>query len=260
MQRILFRTAAITLASVIASLAVGALLMPLLGGKLGPVAIWMCILVPLAVAGPSSFWNQLNRKRLADSHHELCKAHERLAIAHADLAEAHSRLAEKARRDDMTGMLNRESFFAALEAARKDVETGTLMIIDADRFKRINDDHGHLTGDDALLAIADAIGLALRKDDLRGRIGGEEFAVFLAGANMAESRRTAERIRLEVERIRFRPKDGPVIPLSVSIGATTHRPGASLSELMREADGRLYQAKRDGRNRVVFEPGITKAA
>ncbi|MBO6717875.1 MAG: GGDEF domain-containing protein [Rhizobiaceae bacterium] len=260
MQRIVMRSILITAGSVAASFAMGGVLIPLLGGTFDTIALWMCILCPMAIAGPVSFATQVNSKRLADAHDELCKAHERLAVAHADLAEAHSRLAEKARHDDMTGMLNRESFFAALEDARGLVESGTLLIIDADHFKRINDNHGHLTGDDALLAISDAIGLALRKDDLRGRIGGEEFAVFLSGATPAEARQTAERIRREVESIRFKPKNGGLIPLSVSIGAATHRKASTLSELMREADGRLYRAKREGRNRVVFDPDIVKVA
>ncbi len=260
MQRILIRSAVATLGSIAASFAVAFAVIPLIGGGIGPITFWMCVLCPLAIAGPISFWTQLNREQLSEAHEELRKAHERLASTHADLAEAHSRLAEKARHDDMTGMLNRESFFSALEAARANVDTGTLMIIDADNFKRINDDYGHMTGDEALLAISDAIGLALRKDDLRGRIGGEEFGVFLAGASKVESRQTAERVRAAVEQIRFRPKDGPVIALSVSIGAASHCRSATLSELMREADGRLYEAKRSGRNRVVFEPDIAKVA
>lgn len=260
MQRILIRTAVVTLGSIAGSLGVAAAVIPLMGGGFGPITFWMCVLCPLFIAAPSTFWTQLNRKRLAQAHADLRDAHERLALAHAELAQAHVRLAEKARHDDMTGMLNRESFFAELERERAEVGIGTLLIIDADHFKRINDDHGHLTGDDALLAITDAINAALRIEDLRGRIGGEEFAVFLAGSSLAQARETAERIRMSVEKIEFRPKGGAPISLSVSIGGAQHRPGATIPELMREADGRLYKAKGSGRNRVVFETEIVKAA
>lgn len=260
MRRILTRTVLVTLGSVAGSLGVGALFLPLLGGTFGPVTFWMCVLCPVAVAGPTTFWTELNRRRLADAHGELCRAHEQLAVAHAELADAHARLAERARRDDMTGMLNRESFFAALEAARREAETGTLLIIDADNFKRINDDYGHLAGDKALLLITDAIDATLHTEDLRGRIGGEEFAVFLAGSSPGQSRETAERIRLAVQRIDFRPEHDRRMPLSVSIGGSWHRPAAMVSELMREADSHLYAAKRAGRNRVVFETDAVKAA
>ena len=99
----------------------------------------------------------------------------------------------------MTGMLNRESFFAALEGSRRKSDRGALLIIDADHFKKINDNFGHLTGDAALLEIAAAISRAIRVGDILGRIGGEEFGAFLVGASDKEAIRVAERIRREVE-------------------------------------------------------------
>jgi diguanylate cyclase (GGDEF)-like protein len=148
-------------------------------------------------------------------------------------------------------MLNREAFFEMLEKARMESGRGTLLIIDADNFKQINDNHGHLTGDAALLRICAAIERAARDCDIVGRIGGEEFGVFLAGADRAESLRVAERIRDAVAGIVFRVGD-EAIPLSVSIGGAGHRATATLSELLREADRRLYEAKRRGRNCVIF--------
>ena len=107
----------------------------------------------------------------------------------------------------MTGMLNRESFFAALDGSRRKTDRGALLIIDADHFKKINDSYGHLTGDTALLEIAAAISRAIRAGDMLGRIGGEEFGAFLVGASDQEAIRVAERIRREVELIRFQPAD-----------------------------------------------------
>ena len=86
-------------------------------------------------------------------------------------------------------------------------DRGALLIIDADHFKTINDNFGHLTGDEALLLIASAIGRGVRSGDILGRIGGEEFGAFLVGATQEEAKRVAERIRSEVELIRFQPDD-----------------------------------------------------
>ncbi|RVB62687.1 GGDEF domain-containing protein, partial [Mesorhizobium sp. M7A.F.Ca.CA.002.03.2.1] len=158
------------------------------------------------------------------------------------------------------GMLNRESFFAALDGSRRKSDRGALLIIDADHFKTINDNFGHLTGDDALLLIASAIQRGVRSGDVLGRIGGEEFGAFLVGATEQEAKRVAERIRREVELIRFRPVDERTIPLTVSIGGTVCGEEASVSELMRAADRRLYQAKHQGRNLTIIDTGISEAA
>ncbi|MBO6900544.1 MAG: GGDEF domain-containing protein [Rhizobiaceae bacterium] len=260
MQRVLGKSIIAALGSVAASVAIGALLLPLFGSTFGPTALAMCVICPLIIATPVTLWSNLNSKRLSDAHEELRKAHERLAGAHAELAVAHSRLSEAARHDDLTGMLNREGFFSALEQRRSSVDSGTLMIIDADFFKRINDTYGHLIGDEALKAIAGAISGALEDSDLCGRIGGEEFAVFLKDTTPARSMEVAQRIRHAVQNIRFNPGNGAMVQLTVSLGAASHVPGMELSDLMREADGRLYAAKRKGRNRVVFEPRMAKAA
>jgi diguanylate cyclase (GGDEF)-like protein len=154
----------------------------------------------------------------------------------------------------MTGMLNRENFFAALDGSRRRSDRGALLIIDADHFKRINDSFGHLTGDDALLEIAAAISRGVRNGDVLGRIGGEEFAAYLVGATDQEAKLVAERIRHEVELVRFRPGGERTIPLTVSIGGTACAAEATVSELMRAADRKLYEAKNAGRNLAIFEP------
>lgn len=247
MKRIFLKSGLVAMFSTVASLLLVVTLVPAFGGVVDGSAWLMCTLCPLVIAWPSSahlFWQKERLKR----------AHEELVAAHAELAAAHRKLAEKASRDDMTGMLNRESFFARLDAARRNGDRGALLIIDADHFKDINDNYGHLTGDRALLEIVAAIGRGVRGGDILGRIGGEEFAVFLPGATEKEALRVAERIRREVELIRFRPMEGRTLPLTVSIGGTTCQPGAAVSELMRTADKRLYEAKRHGRNRAILEP------
>ena len=233
------------LASVAVSLLIGAVVVGGPHGLPAGPALVMCIACPLLIAWPASAWLLWQKKKLRI-------ALEAAETAHARLAEAHRALAEKARRDDMTGMLNRETFFAEVEAARHEAGAGTLLIVDADNFKAINDRYGHLTGDIALLEISTAIRRAVREGDIVGRIGGEEFGVFLAGADRGESLTVAERLRREVAAADFRPAGEARAPLSVSVGGAMHRRGSSLSELLREADRRLYEAKQSGRNRVVF--------
>ncbi len=228
-------------------------LVPLLGGDLGPIAYLMCAITPLAIAFPVSFYVFWQGEKLKVAHSEL-------SHAHAQLEAAHRRLSEKASRDEMTGMLTRENFFAALDGSRRKSDRGALLIIDADHFKQINDRFGHLTGDQALLLIAGAIRRAVRSGDVLGRIGGEEFGAFLAGASREEAAQVAERVRAEVERLRFKPSEGRAVPLTVSIGGTNCATDANVSELMRTADKWLYEAKNRGRNLALFDTGIPEAA
>jgi len=160
----------------------------------------------------------------------------------------------------MTGMLNRESFFAAVDRTRGRDNRGALLIIDVDHFKKINDSYGHLSGDAALHAMAAAITGAVRDGDVLGRIGGEEFGAFLLGASDSDAAYVAERIRLAVELIRFRPVDERTVPLTVSIGGAVCTPDVTVSDLMRAADERLYEAKNRGRNLTVVEAGVSAAA
>ncbi len=185
---------------------------------------------------------------------------EMLNRAHAALVVANEALARKASRDQMTGLLNRESFMTQVNVARLSPEGGALLIIDADHFKRINDRFGHPTGDDALMRIAWAIAAGVRKGDIVARIGGEEFAAFLIGADQQEAMRVGQRMRGSIETIEFAVRTGEVIPLTVSIGGVIADGQLGLPDLMRGADGCLYEAKSAGRNRVIIERGLTVAA
>jgi diguanylate cyclase (GGDEF)-like protein len=253
MVRILAKSGIVALASVIASLTLALTLVPALGGTVDGNAILMCVVCPLAIAWPASAYTFRQGERLRTAYRDLARTH-------AQLAAAHRRLAEKAAHDDMTGMLNRESFFAVLNDTRRKADRGALLIIDADHFKAINDQFGHLTGDEALLLIAAAIRRGVRSGDVLGRIGGEEFCALLAGADEGEASRVAERIRREVELIRFRPVDERTVPLTVSVGGTICGTGATVSELMRRADRKLYEAKHAGRNLAIVDRGLSAAA
>lgn len=241
MIRIILKSTLVALFSICAYYLVAATIVPALGGTVDGNA-WLILAIAL-LCSAYTFWQK----------EKLAKALGELKTTHTELATTHGKLAEKARRDDMTGMLNRESFFAVLDGTRQHASRGALLIIDADHFKSINDSYGHLTGDKALLEIAAAIRRGVRAGDILGRIGGEEFAALLSGATDEEALQVAERIRKEVEQIRFRP-DERTVPLTVSIGGIDCESDATVSDLMRVADRRLYEAKRRGRNRAVLEP------
>ncbi|HMQ58960.1 MAG TPA: GGDEF domain-containing protein, partial [Rhizobiaceae bacterium] len=129
-------------------------------------------------------------------------------------------------------------------------EKKEMMMEEKEKFKRIKDTFGHLAGDDALIAVAQTLREAVGDGGLCGRIGGEEFGVLLASADEAE--RVAQEIRSAVEAIGFHPAAGIRQPLTVSIGGVAGRAGAVVTDLFRNADRHLYEAKDQGRNRVVF--------
>ncbi|RFF28316.1 MULTISPECIES: sensor domain-containing diguanylate cyclase [unclassified Wenzhouxiangella] len=156
--------------------------------------------------------------------------------------------------DSLTGVSSRRAFIEqareSLERASRRGEPVSLMIMDLDHFKSINDNHGHPAGDQALVRFAQLCQQILRDDDIIGRTGGEEFAVVLHGAGQAQARRLAESLRRHVESSRIDTAAGS-FRLSVSIGVAMPAEGErSLNRLLKRADDALYTAKRAGRNRV----------
>lgn len=168
------------------------------------------------------------------------------------IADAVSRLDAHVRRDPLTGVMTRAAFLHAVQAHCGD--GGAFLMIDADRFKSLNDAHGHAAGDEALRLIASAIEYGADRDAAVGRLGGEEFGVWIPGAGPETARETAIRIVKAVRRTRFDPGRGSV-PLTVSVGVAAGGRGATPGVLMKHADEALYAAKRDGRDRYsVFRP------
>lgn len=165
-------------------------------------------------------------------------------------------LFDKATRDGLTKVLNKTTFKAEVEnelrhlgRRRTDGQSFTLLILDADHFKRINDRLGHATGDQALIAIAATLRRSLRQDDIVGRIGGEEFGILLRNAGFEEARLVAERLRLAIHGLTVGPPAQPT-RLSVSLGGVTFQNALPYDMIYRAADANLYKAKRNGRNRV----------
>lgn len=164
--------------------------------------------------------------------------------------------------DPLTGVNNRRFFDQRLreEIARADREGSALscLFIDIDRFKAINDAHGHQSGDQVLQKVARLIRAQLRNMDVVARYGGEEFAVLLARADRDNALEIAERIRQSIERHAFMLPLAPKLRVSASIGVAIYRPGETPlisgqieALLLEQADAALYQAKRNGRNRVI---------
>jgi diguanylate cyclase (GGDEF)-like protein len=165
-------------------------------------------------------------------------------------------LSELAIRDPLTGLGNRRYFMERAEAAcglaQRHRRELCVLMLDIDHFKAVNDRHGHAAGDDVLKLVAARLALALRDADIRGRIGGEEFAVVLPEAGLAQAMQTAERLRQTVAETVVSTDHAPEpLRVTVSVGVAALSGSESLDELLARADGSLYEAKRAGRNRVV---------
>ncbi|MDR6765358.1 diguanylate cyclase (GGDEF)-like protein [Acidovorax delafieldii] len=167
-----------------------------------------------------------------------------------------AQLRELATRDALSGLLNRRAFMerstALFDHCRRHGQPCTVLMIDIDHFKRINDQHGHQMGDTAIRACADAIGQALREADLLGRLGGEEFAALLPHASADSARQVAERIRGAIAQLGLVSPSGHPVTFTISIGmAASERHHTGIEPLLADADAALYRAKATGRNRVL---------
>ena len=172
----------------------------------------------------------------------------------ADITERHEleqRLLSQSRVDALTGLWNRRQFDVVanqeLERARRYGEPVSLLILDIDHFKAINDSRGHLVGDAVLIEVAAILRTDTRASDCVARWGGEEFAVLMPETDGAEATRAADKIRAVVEANAF----SCAMPVTLSVGiAEFHAEIDSLDDLIRRADDALYRAKTGGRNRV----------
>ena len=169
----------------------------------------------------------------------------------ADLAEKMRLLATS---DELTGIYNRRGFEESAERAIRNAQRQrqplALVIADIDSFKTVNDRHGHSTGDRALKHFASRIERMVRRGDLIGRIGGEEFALLLINSRAQDALEVVERIRRDIAAM---PVEGRAqIVMTASFGVTGLRPGGiSLATLLARADRALYRSKLDGRDRVT---------
>ena len=168
------------------------------------------------------------------------------------------RLYEATVKDPLTGAYNRhfldERLVAEMSYAKRHGTAVSVLFVDADHFKRVNDTFGHQAGDAVLRALSALLIEMMRVEDVVARYGGEEFVIVVRGVDSAGLLSVAERIRAEVEALSIEHKGRP-IPLTVSIGGATHsaeREVANAEQLVAIADAALYRAKESGRNRVVL--------
>jgi diguanylate cyclase (GGDEF)-like protein len=246
MFSLFMRAGLVTLISIVSSIFAALILLPILGETIDASVYVLGTGLPVIIAFPISFF--VFRK--SDRFKQLS---EELAEAYKTLADLHARLSETARMDGLTGLLNRDAFMKHFVDGPNDNHEGALLIIDADHFKTINDKFGHAAGDVALVAIAKAISSTVRRHDLVGRLGGEEFGVFLKSAKQHDATVISERIRAAVQAISFKPNEKAKYTLTVSIGGAYLSPNVAFEKTMATADMRLYHAKNEGRNCVVLK-------
>ncbi len=217
---------------------------------LTPTLVWLysradLLSVGIAIGGTAFLLSAVRSSRI------LSRAmRQNLSLKHR-LMRARAAAEKLARVDELTGLANRRAFYEMGEnLAAQSRRMGTplsVIALDVDYFKQINDSHGHLWGDNALQHLAGVLTGALRSTDVCGRVGGEEFAILLPGTPLEDATAVAEALRKELQSTPL-PMPAGELTVTASLGVTEGN--ADLGELMRQADTALYSAKSQGRNRV----------
>ncbi len=171
-----------------------------------------------------------------------------------ELEEARAKALELACRDELTGLNNRREFFRLGEIlfsqARRAEQPLAVLMFDMDRFKEINDAHGHAAGDETLRSVSERIKPLLRESDVAARIGGEEFAIILPNTLAKEAFQLCRRLREALSQLAVRIGD-ELLVVTASFGVAVSEQGeGDIDQLLRSADDAMYQAKRNGRDRV----------
>jgi len=187
----------------------------------------------------------------------------RMVEMQAALIESREALAHQATHDPLTGMFNRRAILDHLHKrlahARRHGQPLAVGICDIDHFKRINDTHGHQTGDDILCGLAARLKQCLRDDDTVGRMGGEEFLIVSTMRAATDGLALFARIRAQVAETALESRSGD-LHITLSIGVAIALVSSTVDSLLERGDLALYQAKNEGRNRVVFAPSLPSAA
>ncbi|MBF0326563.1 MAG: diguanylate cyclase [Alphaproteobacteria bacterium] len=167
--------------------------------------------------------------------------------------EKEQRLTRLATTDSLTGLLNRRAFLEAGERMMADRghKPLTVLMLDADRFKNVNDTHGHAVGDEVLKRLASIVATSARADDAVGRLGGEEFAVLLHNTGVEGGTNLADRMLHAVRTAQIELTGDQTVNFTVSIGIASTATAHDLSSLLHQADQALYAAKNSGRDRLV---------
>ena len=210
-----------------------------------------------------------------DSHHPeptegeraiMTEVSDQVGIA-IEQAIQHERILTLSRTDGMTGLLNRRAFFDELKRRhsrlQREQEPASLMYVDMDNFKMVNDIHGHQVGDEAILALTKVLQENVRPADLVARLGGDEFVLWLEGADIAAASSRAKTLMRE-SAILTKYSGDDEHPLGISVGIAVHEPGSNenLNQLVQRADQTMYQVKKGGKGRfgIAAAPGSEDSA
>jgi diguanylate cyclase (GGDEF)-like protein len=181
-----------------------------------------------------------------------------LFLTHVALTRYQHRIESMAATDKLTGLLNRQAFSILIDKTfaeyRRDPRPISMLLVDVDRFKSINDQYGHVVGDRILSQVAARLRKRLRASDIAVRWGGEEFLVVLKGCALDKARQVAELLRQDIEQARFHTGK-QTIPVTISIGVSQYDGAELYEETISRADAGLYAAKNNGRNRACVETG-----
>ncbi len=219
-------------------------------------------LVPLPIRAPA--WGMLLLERAGGegfTTEELALAGEfiRLVLVHVDQALTAIQLRRSAELDALTGTFNRRTIdqwlVRSFNEAERDGQPISVLFVDMDHFKAVNDKYGHACGDHCLRSVAQALRAALGEGDLLGRYGGEEFIAVLPGRGGAAGRKLGEQLRADVERLTL-DWEGQPLRLTVSVGVATRLHDERPAHTIDRADKALYAAKRAGRNCVHVAPAV----
>lgn len=197
----------------------------------------------------------LNEREGHTRYEHLQILNKKLQETQTELEDANKRLTELAIKDDLTGAFNRRYFLAQASQhhsyqVRYKMPV-SVMMLDIDHFKTVNDTYGHHAGDISLIEFANTCTNNLRDTDMFSRLGGEEFAISMPGLDLSHASQTAEKIRRIIEQLEIDTTGGEAIKFTVSIGVVEMQQKESLESALSRADKALYTAKRNGRNRVV---------
>lgn len=200
----------------------------------------------------AGFYPDSQRTKRNDEIGQLLNAFEDMTIT---LRAKERQLIKLAQYDPLTNIYNRRALLEAVDiVATRQSQSSTILMLDLDNFKAINDQYGHACGDDVLIKITDLVKNEIRNSDIFGRMGGEEFTVVLPETSLETGLRIAERIRLSVELnlgdvlLQY----GAPTAITVSIGVSTWQDD-NFSKALAQADEQLYRAKNSGRNQVVYQ-------
>ena len=174
-----------------------------------------------------------------------------------ELEEAQKQLEDQSHRDFLTGLYNRRYFYEVTQnfvnIFKREKKPFSIISIDIDKFKSINDTYGHSVGDMVIKNLADILVCKTRKSDIVSRFGGEEFIVFLPSTEVSGASEVAEKLRKSVETIPVESDNGEPISFTISLGVDQISEGDNgIDDVLERVDKALYKAKESGRNRVVL--------